>query len=497
MLVSVGAAIWALYIRDFGGFPNLDGWDGGTHVLIKDQFATAIPAPYNGQITYHALAWWFEQILGLDSLQSFSAAFYIGVAGAVAFPVTILVSLLKEEMCTPRLSIIVGYVVSLLATLAIFWWVWLPLLHYNQAAGYYAHLFGLWPLGMLWAADAVVRSPLWRVTGLLLGLVLLRFTYALNLADAFVAVAFVLLLQGAPGRWRIIVSALAIGLGVAAWLVLSQLRPVFRIWGGIQRFTVDEILRADLFLAGGGIVYAVLGSLTRRPREWANSQLVRALRFPILFALAGSSFLPLLRTGPGVKQYYVTKYLVWSCMLLAFALVFMLAHLSMALLRKSAFRSITVWLRVALLASLCAIVPGVWQKTFAGYRETFQERLLAKGPPYRFLRPLGDAPTISRIKKTLSAEHKAFGGYLTAFFPTFSFMNATMGYHTGVQDFFPPLTTPGHCVFWVTKERDTYRLGPAQKLDAIRDRVASAGATCTEYSVPWKSTPQSLCYHCY
>ena len=36
----VGLAIWALYIRDFGGFPNLDGWDGGSHVLIKEQFAT-------------------------------------------------------------------------------------------------------------------------------------------------------------------------------------------------------------------------------------------------------------------------------------------------------------------------------------------------------------------------------------------------------------------------------------------------------------------------
>jgi len=49
----------------------------------------------------------------------------------------------------------------------------------------------------------------------------------------------------------------------------------------------------------------------------------------------------------------------------------------------------------------------------------------------------------------------------------------------------------------VTKEMDIYRLGPAQNLDAIRNNVAATGATCSEYSVPWKKTPQSLCFHCY
>jgi hypothetical protein len=79
----------------------------------------------------------------------------------------------------------------------------------------------------------------------------------------------------------------------------------------------------------------------------------------------------------------------------------------------------------------------------------------------------------------------------------FSFMNGTLGLHSGRQEFFPPTTLPGTCAFWVSRERDIYRLGPADKLDALRSNVAAAGSTCAEYPVPWKTTPQSLCYHCY
>jgi hypothetical protein len=79
----------------------------------------------------------------------------------------------------------------------------------------------------------------------------------------------------------------------------------------------------------------------------------------------------------------------------------------------------------------------------------------------------------------------------------FSFMNGTLGRHTGFQEFFPPAVEPGACVFWISRERDTFRLGPADKLDALRNAAAAAGRTCAEYPVPWKTTPQSLCFHCY
>jgi hypothetical protein len=83
----------------------------------------------------------------------------------------------------------------------------------------------------------------------------------------------------------------------------------------------------------------------------------------------------------------------------------------------------------------------------------------------------------------------------------FSFMNATLGHHIGRQEFFPPDTRPDHCVFWVARNRDLYRLGPARRLDMLRARVKTQvdgdDASCVEYAVRWKTSPQSLCRRCY
>ena len=61
-LLVLGFAIWALYNRDFGGFMNLDGWDGGSHIFIRDKFATLVPSMYQGQVSCYALTWWIEKL---------------------------------------------------------------------------------------------------------------------------------------------------------------------------------------------------------------------------------------------------------------------------------------------------------------------------------------------------------------------------------------------------------------------------------------------------
>jgi hypothetical protein len=496
-LLPVGFAIWALYVRDFGGFPNLDGWDGGTHVLNKSLFGTVVPSVYSGQVATYAFTWWLEKLFQLNALQSFAIAFYVSVTAMVAFPLTITFALVREEAAANRAAWMVGVGVTVLATVGLLLLAGLPLLHYNQAAGYYVHLFGLLPLMMLWAADALIRLHWLRVAALIGAFVLLRYTYALNLADAAVAVAFVLLVEGFRGRWRIVQGVLVVGLCLVAVQIVSELRPVFRVWGGMQRFDVDKIFKADVLVLAALPVYLLAASRKPIPAGWLSSPLFRAIRFPLSFAVASSALFLVLRKGPGVKYYYATKYQIWACLLLGFVLVILLGHLATTLARWSSLRRPVVWLRVAVVTALLATVPSLWATTFAGYSKSLQERMRPHALVYRHLRPLADVQAIARIKAVLSGEHKVFGGYLTAFFPMFSFMNATLGYHKGMQDFFPPETSPGNCVFWVAKAHDIYRLGPVDKLDALRDQVAAAGATCVEYPVPWKSTPQSLCYHCY
>lgn len=491
-------AVWALYIRDFHGFPNLDGWDGGSHVFVKNQFASIAPALYHGQVGYHALTWWLERLFGLGSLGSFAIAFHVTAAAVVLVPLAIAFGVVRERAGARRAGLVVGVVVAALGTVGAMWMVTLPLLHYNQAAGYYVHLFGLVPLVALWGVDAWVRHPALRVLALLGGVLALRYTYALNLADVALAVAGVFLLEGFRGRWRILQVLLVLGLALGANLVLGELRPIFRVWGGMQRFDVDRLRQADILIVAAGSVYLLAGALEQRHRsEWWRSSLVRAFRFPLLFGLASSLLVSVVRKGKGVQYYYVTKYQMWACILLATALVVIVAHLAVLLCERGWPRRPTLWLRVVAVAAVLALVPSAWGHLFIGYRTTLLERVRAQGPTYKRLRALADVEAVARIKRTLASENKRFGGYLTAFFPRFSFMNAELGYHAGYQDFFPPATEPGTCVFWVTPERDNQRLGPGFRLDALRTAVALPGSPCVEYSVPWKPTPQSLCHRCY
>jgi hypothetical protein len=496
-LLPVGFAIWALYNRDFGGFMNLDGWDGGSHVFIKDQFATIAPNIYNGQVSYYAFMWWLERIFQVDSFRSSAIAFYVAVVATIAFPLGISFALIHRSDTQDRPARVAATSLALLGFVGVMQAVVLPLLHYNQAAGYYVHVFGLVPLMVLWATDALIQQRALRIPVLLCAFVFLRYTYSLNLADAALALAAIVIIERFSGWWRIAQAMLVLGLAVVAAKIIPEILPILRLWGGMQRFDVDKVLTADLLLAGGTLLYAIVGSRKGLPWIWLDSPLFRAIRFPVFFSIGSSVLFSHFRHGKGVQYYYVTKYQMWACMLLAFALVIVVAHLSLSLVRWSCLRKPTVWLQTTLVAVLLATVPSQWMKTFAGYRTTLQERMRPHGPPYKYLFPLADVEAITRIKSVLSSNHKQFGGYLTAFYPMFSFMNGVLGRHAGRQEFFPPAIEPGYCVFWISRERDLYRLGPADKLDALRNQVAAAGSACSEYRVPWKTTPQSLCQRCY
>jgi hypothetical protein len=496
-LLVIGFAVWALYNSDFGGFMNLDGWDGGTHVVIKDQFATVAPGWYQGQVSSYALAWWLERILRIDAFRSFTIVFYVAVVAVAAFPLVVAFALTRASSLAGKLPGLVATAVTVLGMVGVMLAVVLPLLHYDQAAGYYPQVFGLALLMALWAADAMIHAPRTRIVVLLCGFVLVRYTYALNLADIAIALAVIILLERFQGWWRIAQVAIVLGLFAAAYLIIEALLPAFHMWGGIQGFNMDRALEANLLLVGAMGLYVLANSWRLLPRFWLGSPLFAAIRFPLFFGLTTSALFSCFRQVKSVRYYYMLKYQMWACVLLASAFVVILFHLSFSLARWSSARKPSLWLRTLLVIVSLVTVSVLWIGAFAGYRTTLQERMLSHGPPYRYLRPLADVEAIARIGSVLSSKNKQFGGYLTAFFPMFSFMNATLGHHAGYQDFFPPAISPGFCVFWVTKERDIYRLGPADKLDALRSQVAAAGSTCSEYRVPWKTTPQSLCYHCY
>ena len=184
----------------------------------------------------------------------------------------------------------------------------LPLLHYNQAAGYYVHTFGLLPLLGLWLADARIRSPLLRLAALGVGVSMVRYTYSLNLADTSVAVAAVLLVDETR---RVAESRARLGRGgptAAAFWVATQHRPHFPYLGWHARHSTAELRKADTMLLGGCVLYLATQGYGSRWRPLLASPIVRAVRFPVFFAAANAAFFTHFAQGKGVQRYYPWKY---------------------------------------------------------------------------------------------------------------------------------------------------------------------------------------------
>jgi hypothetical protein len=497
-LVPIAVSIWALYMRDYGGFPGSEGTDAGSHVDLKNRFLASEPQAYMGFVSLYAVVGFLEKVLRIGSFRAFAICFHLAVVGYVAAPLAVAFTLARARAAGRWLPLAAGLVAAVACELFMLRSVGWVLLSYNQQAGFYAAFFVLLPLMFLWAADVVVRAEPLRLLALTAGVVQLRFTYGLNLPDVMLATALVVLLGTPAGVSSVVQGALALVLGLAAVIGYRKLVPQFDVFGGMARFNLDHVLASHLVLAGGLILYLYLAAQPRAGGESHAASRLRAFRFPVAFALVNAVAFELLRAS-AKEYYYLTKYqfassflLVGACVVLAWDAA---TDLFLAPWRQ---RGPRFWMRMAVAALCLVLVPLPWTKGYSIYRERFTERLQAAGAPYTHFRPVADTGALRRIERTLDARGKKFGGYLTSFFPMFSFMNASLGFHSGKQEFFAPDTSPGHCVFWVRREHDTLRTGPAHVLDGHRAAVAAGFETsCEVYRVRWKDTPQSLCTRCY
>lgn len=509
-LVPATYAVLSLYDPHFQGFPNLNGWDGGTHVQLRHDFVTNNPGAYHGFIAFHAVSHWVEAAFSLDTLRTFGLVFYLCVIAYAAFPILLAVVQARRDVGLGAVSAPLVVLTAAGVQLYLLGQVALPLLHYNQAMGYYPIVFGLLPLLLLWAVDVLVRAEWLRLLGIGLAVVMLRFTYGLNLPDVLMTSAGLLVL-GTPRESRGLVQALgALGLGAAAIVAYPLLLPRLSIPGGITAFDHEGAL------AGHLVVAALLGVslfLAFRARDGEAggqaSRLARGLRFPLLFVVVSGTAWLWLRAHTPPQPYYLIKYPYYATLLLVPACTLAVAdaagHAVRACRRWASTNPVHPVLRLACAALVLAAASSIWGPAYTPYDVSYQERRLAAGPPYRHLRPLANPEATARIQQTLAAEGKKFGGYLVSWFPMFNFMNAALGNHDyffiqqeRVKRYYQPRTEPGHCVFWVGPAEDTLPSGNTSLLGSFRGQVAQAPHfTCQSYAVPWKATPQSLCHRCY
>lgn len=505
-VVASAIVVKKLANRDFSGFMNVDGWDGGSHLFLKQTFVHSDASAYNGFVGQYALSYALEQLFGCDPFRSTAIAVYAGLAICIAVPAALLMYLVDFTG-----SGLISKLFGAAAGISVLLWIghisFLPVFHYLQAMGFYPQVFALVPVSMLWFADAISTTKSVRLLGVAFCVLLTRYTYGLNLPDILAALGVLALLDAGSGDdkeapLKLLVAAGFLMIAAAGY---KRLAPIFAIWGGIGRNSTQLSLAADI---GQGLVVAcAVVLLPRVARDDGNrGKLTNVIRFPIAMLIVNSAAFCVF-AGTAKQTYYLQKYqsvtlwLVGGALAITtgFCVAAFAGHVSESRRNGQLAAAVARYSMIGLLVgSAIALGSLAWREAFAVYRASYLERVDKVGPPYRFLRPLVDRKATRLISASLTSKKKVFGGYITGNFPAFSFMNGYFGYHSGMQAFFSPKAQAGYCVFWVASLDDTFPTGDQTLVNKWRSEIGQGrDAHCIRYRVSWKTTEHSLCERCY
>lgn len=212
------------------GFPTLGAIDAVGHLIEVQQLAGPMPHAYFGMTAFQATAYWLEQ-LGTGPFWAFwgvTYALFAAPVGYVALTQATLAQDLRNTLGSSHWAWLLTCAVLLVGGYPFFACV-LPLLHGYQLDGYFPQLHGLVPLFVAALLYGVVRQRLVRLLGLALCVVLLRFTYLLNVVDLLVTVALLVAWEAARDepddqRRRRLAGLAVLGL-------LAAVYPYVRLYG--------------------------------------------------------------------------------------------------------------------------------------------------------------------------------------------------------------------------------------------------------------------------
>lgn len=489
------AALCALMFNPaLGALATVGGGDAGNHVSIQHAFVESAPGVYQKFVVFHAVAHWLGNGLGMTDGVGFALAFYL-----VVVCVLVCVGAATAAFTPPdarRGELVAAWVLLagvLVAGVLRFWGPWL---HYQQADGFYAHVFGLVPLLLGWFGYAVAPSAWGRVAIVLAWIGLARFTYGLNLGDALVAGALLLgweALAAGRGRTR---SMLVAGAGVllaAALMAFFALAPLRSVGGAIVAADVRKLLIAQGAMLGF-LALALWGSGAVR---LAPARLVhRLMLFPLVFGAVSLAVQVLYLAARWPQNYYFLKYNFHPVVLLSVATA---ALLPLWLTRQS-------WRRATAVPALIAL-PLIASATHPHWH-TFRERAFRE-PPYKRVDALTDSALIEHARGVLSAAGARSGGYLEPSWPRSNFINASLRSFDAFAEGVPRFTsgiveqTSGTCVFWLegvqveagyAKLRGEQQREAASTWDALR---AAPDKECVPHTRLWRpGESYELCWRC-
>lgn len=483
VLASVAVATFAA--SPYGPLAGWVGSDGGIHLSYRNEFVARDPHVYASFVSFYAFTWCVEALFHCDAQRSFAAGVLVvvGVVGAAMAWSACSGAVLSGSRA--------GRIAAVVASVALLFGLALPVVGYYQLDGFFAQLWILVPLVLVWLLD---RSGLSRARTALLFIVLCvaaRYTYGLVLGD-LAMLGLVLVVREArrdPEHRTVWIIALVVTvLGVIAfeWRFFRELVAVVERYGWFVKHDFPASLRG-----------AVVASLALLTLALVAPAFGRTVVVPLTIVLTNTTTLLGLHLAYPGDHYYVFKYdfhaLVLMCMAAAAASAFVVGG------GLRARRGIGIAALVVLLLGLAQV--GI---ALEPMRVAYTQRLLggagrtSKTAGSMRLASLVDGQATRRMRQVLALEHAEFGGYLVAWGPMFNFVNAMFWrWNGGYFEFQGVDERPGHCVFWTHrkgKSTGLWDMTPAMKKEEAR-LDALPGSRHEQYRV--SGEVRDLSYACW
>ena len=502
-LISVSGFL-LLYRPEYAGMPSRWIADAANHLSYRIWFETLTPNVYHGFVTFYSVVWWWQTLFDLTYFEAFRLSFYLMIPVLAGFVAATATLALPDRGFRTGL-IFFGWLC--LVSWAAMRYTIFPLWHFNQTNGFYSHFMALIPLLTAWLLYAVLEKPWQRALTFALCIIILRYSYGLNLGD-FILTGMALLLveKGSfPPSWQRWLNGILLLAGILAVAVFVNLYPLSKSRYILEFPNYDYVYPATFLLA---LCLGIVPLWLERRGRPLSASFIRLNRFALFFVLANFTVILLYRlAGLRTEAYYFRKYSLHSIVLLLIMATVMAAGLLTDATRdwRLARLKIKIPVLTAGLVMACLIaVMGQGHRTFR--KKSFFLNRITPAATAGELRPLYNEEVDRWIHNTLTSKKARFGGYISPVYPEFHFMNAV---HSLIPQHLEPThlwrdqlqikpainPTPGYCTFWSEFEdegrgvKETYAFIRAQRQNPHRvcrpRRTNLAG-----------SSGQEICYQC-
>lgn len=413
----------------FNGLVTVGGGDAGNHIFITHLWATSDPHTYYGMTSTQA----FFHFLSFVSAKTFNSIYILQSAVAILLVLSFFSysSLLSKHLtdggptthiellsCTTLGYLYVVYFIT-------------PIVGYLQADGFYSLLWGVVPYLCAMFLFSTQSTLTRRLCALLLSVLIIRFTYVLNLADLMVSAALI-------GGWyaytnkqtalRTIGALSFLGCLPAAIYLYRKLLVMHSNPGGYVGYNVS-LLAVGIALTS----LAVLAAEVHRVKiqESGQRKLLHPLALPLVFCLVSCFSILLYQLFGYQPRYYFHKFLYTPaliCMLISTSYFAVYISRLKQLFTNSDKRRQGVSI-ITFLLTLTLFAAGINSSVRATQKlkriETFRATRTI-----RRIRPLADLNIWNLAHDDWNAGYK-FGGVLISSWPVSNLMNNALRYELG------------------------------------------------------------------